>query len=96
MEIDYNVIPAMTHPLSKGWSQPDANDILLDDTHAMMTQETYDKLHKYNYGPPTGMYEGKMWASEYSNPEDKFLCVVYSHPTNAELVRTISRIVWIV
>ena len=60
-----NVIPTMTHPLSKYWDQPDKSDILIDDNNALMTHKTMKKLYNYSTSVPTGVYEGKMWRSEY-------------------------------
>lgn len=57
-------IPPMTHPLSRHWDQPKREDILIDDHHAVMSQETFDQLHRYDGTYPTGAYEGKMWARQ--------------------------------
>lgn len=54
-------IPRMTHPYSRHWDQPDRKRILIDDTHALMTQEDFEKLADYSATIPTGVYEGKMW-----------------------------------
>ncbi len=56
-----NVIPPITHPLGKHWDQPPTSDILIDDTHAVMTRITFEKLHEYSGTFPSGVYEGKMW-----------------------------------
>jgi hypothetical protein len=56
-----NVIPPMTHELSSGWDQPSAKNILVDDSHAVMTYATFKSLHEYSATAPTGVYEGKMW-----------------------------------
>jgi hypothetical protein len=56
-----NVIPPMTHELSRYWEQPLAAEILVDDVHALMTRATFDKLAEYSASNPTGAYEGKMW-----------------------------------
>lgn len=54
-------IPPMTHPLSKGWDQPDRADVLIDEHHAVMSQHTFYSLKNYSGSFPTGVYEGKMW-----------------------------------
>ena len=58
-----NEIPEMIHPLGKAWDQPDKEEILLDDSHALMEQETFDALKNYELSFPTGVYEGKMWRN---------------------------------
>lgn len=57
-------IPDMTHPLSKAWDQPNKNDIVLDTTHAAMTEKTLRQLKNYSASIPSGVYEGKMWRAE--------------------------------
>ena len=57
------MIPEMTHKLGRYWDQPDRSEIEVDDSHAMMSQETLDKLSDYSLSIPTGAYEGKMWKS---------------------------------
>jgi hypothetical protein len=61
---DKNEIPPMTHPLSSAWPQPKRSEILIDDTHAVMTQQTFDKLLNYVHSQPTGVYEGKMFRKD--------------------------------
>lgn len=56
-----NIIPAMTHPLGKHWRQPPRSDILIDDIHALMGEETFHWLAEYSASIPTGVYSGKMW-----------------------------------
>lgn len=56
-----NVIPPMTHPYGKYWDQPSTSDILLDDSHALMSRRTFESLREYSATNPTGAYEGKMW-----------------------------------
>lgn len=34
---------------------------LLDDTHAVMTEDTCAKLSRYDTTNPSGVYEGKVW-----------------------------------
>lgn len=54
-------IPRITDPLGKHWDQPDRSEILLDDTHALMTAATFVHLAEYSATRPTGVYPGKMW-----------------------------------
>lgn len=56
-------IPPITSPLGRFWEQPKREDILMDDQYAIMTMETYRRLHEYNTTYPTGVYEGKMWST---------------------------------
>jgi len=55
------VIPAMTDPLGRSWEQPPASEILVDESHAVMTNTTLLRLHAYDHSIPTGVYTGKMW-----------------------------------
>lgn len=54
-------IPPMTDPMGQYWDQPSRFEIEIDETHAMMTRETFDKLRNYSHSQPTGVYPGKMW-----------------------------------
>lgn len=56
-------IPQMTHPLSKGWSQPDTTKILITDVRAVMSKKIFDDLAEYTTSIPTGVYAGKMWKA---------------------------------
>lgn len=58
------VIPPMTDPLSRYWEQPKTEDILVDDTHAVMTHQTFSELKDYSLTQPTGVYSGKMWKAQ--------------------------------
>lgn len=70
--IDKNVIPPITHPLGQHWDQPSTSSILIDDTHALMTRETFNALHEYSATFPTGVYEGKMWKRHDGVFDSKF------------------------
>lgn len=61
--IDRNEIPPMTHPYGAHWDQPNREEILVDDKHALMTKRTFLQLSEYSYTNPTGTYEGKMWRA---------------------------------
>jgi hypothetical protein len=54
-------IPPITDPMGKNWEQPDRREILIDDTHALMSTSAFNRLHEYSATFPTGAYEGKMW-----------------------------------
>ena len=62
-----NTIPDMVHPLSKHWDQPNRDNILIDNTKALMSGRSLGELHLYSTSIPTGVYEGKMWKSKFQN-----------------------------
>lgn len=62
-EAEDHVIPPMTDPLGKHWEQPPRSDILVDDTHAVMSPSTLRRLYEYSSSIPSGVYNGKMWSS---------------------------------
>lgn len=56
-----NTIPPITDPLGRSWEQPNTSEILIDDTHAVMTEKSFNRLHNYETTYPSGVYPGKMW-----------------------------------
>lgn len=64
LPLSKNVIPRMTHPMSRYWRQPDLSHVLIDDTHALMDRPTFQALATYSTSVPTGAYEGKAWRVE--------------------------------
>lgn len=56
-----NVIPPITDPMGKYWEQPAVSELTIDDTHALMSKESFDRLSDYSRSQPTGCYPGKMW-----------------------------------
>lgn len=64
MSATANEIPPMTDRLGRFWEAPDRSEIVIDDTHALMTLETYNKLLNYERSFPSGVYEGKMWRRD--------------------------------
>jgi hypothetical protein len=60
---DLTTIPEMTDSLGKGWSQPEASEIVIDEEYAIMKQVTFDKLLNYELSEPSALYAGKMWKS---------------------------------
>jgi hypothetical protein len=72
--ITEHVIPPITDPMGKYWNQPDRRRILVDDTHAIMSQRDFDALHEYSCSTPTGVYPGKMWKrnnNAYTTPRQQ-------------------------
>jgi len=61
------MIPNMVHRLSRYWDQPDKEDIIIDDIHALMSKESFSQLKEYSMSIPTGVYEGKMWKAKIAN-----------------------------
>jgi hypothetical protein len=57
----FEAIPPITDPMGRNWQQPDRREILIDDTHAVMTTATFNALAEYSCTNPSGAYEGKMW-----------------------------------
>ncbi len=76
MNPDKNTIPPVTHPYGKYWKQPPLDGILIDDTHALMSERDFASLAEYSATNPTGAYEGKMWRrhdgkfDRHCKPED--------------------------
>lgn len=56
-------IPQMSDPMGKYWTQPDRNNILIDDNHAVMSSHDFITLPEYSCSIPSGVYVGKMWKS---------------------------------
>lgn len=76
-DIRNNVIPPITDPMGSHWEQPDTKHILIDDTHAVMSEATFQRLAEYSGTMPSGVYPGKMWRrhnglyDEKCKPEDR-------------------------
>lgn len=69
-----NVIPIRETMYSKAaWPQPEREHITLDDTHAMMSQGSCDKLLDYSCSMPSGVWIGKMWKCKFIDSESWFL-----------------------
>lgn len=58
-----NTIPPITDPLGKYWDQPSLASILIDDTHAVLTDPDWKSLHEYSCSIPDGKYPGKIWKA---------------------------------
>ncbi len=57
------IIPPITDPLGAHWKQPHRRDIELDETHALMSEQTFKGLMEYSSTFPSGKYDGKMWKA---------------------------------
>ena len=58
-----NIIPPMTDSLGNFWIQPSTENILIDDTHAVMCRDDFNLLVDYSHSVPSGVYPGKMWKT---------------------------------
>lgn len=56
-----NTIPDMVDRLGFYWKQPNREDVLTDDTYAVMSENDFKCLPDYSYSQPSGVYNGKMW-----------------------------------
>lgn len=75
-------IPLMTDPLGRYWEQPLVKDILVDDTHAIMTTKTFEELADYTYTNPSGVYPGKMWKGRMVLCNTKTCPITYYYSNN--------------
>ena len=88
-------IPECVHRLSKYWDQPKNTEVEIDDSHALMSQKSFEELPEYSCSIPTGVYAGKMWKARKSR--DEWLLRWYEYdPTNPHSCRIHSRIILIV
>lgn len=58
---ELNTIPPINSPLGRHWTQPNVQNILIDDTHALMEDSDFNELKDYSHSIPSGVYPGKMW-----------------------------------
>lgn len=56
-----HAIPPMTDPLGQHWHQPKTDSVLVDDTHAVVSDADFHRLPEYSCSMPGGVYPGKMW-----------------------------------
>lgn len=69
-----NLIPEMTHELSRHWVQPkDIRDAPMDDTHVLLTAWQLAELNEYSHSMPSGVYFGKCWYRD-NGPGSVWLC----------------------
>jgi hypothetical protein len=57
-------IPRVTDPRGQWWEQPDRSEIEVDETHALMSRETFSKLSEDDHSI-SATFAGKMWKSWY-------------------------------
>lgn len=76
-------LPPMTDPLGRYWKQPRPHEIVLDNTHALVSADAFRRLSEYSSTVPTGVYVGKAWRSYYAGAW--FLRWYDAHPTDADL-----------
>lgn len=86
--MDENVIPVITHPLGKAWDQPDKDNVLVDNKNALMSKKSFNELLEYSCSQPSGVYEGKMWKSQYNGT---WYLKWFDFHSNPEYVSTKSR-----
>jgi hypothetical protein len=60
-----STIPQMTDPMGCSWSQPPTESIIIDNDHALMTEQVFNALKEYSSSIPSGTYEGKMWKMQH-------------------------------
>ena len=87
------IIPPITDPLGKHWQQPHRRFIELDNTHALMSEQTFKGLKEYSTSIPTGRYEGKMWKGF---TKGEWYLVWFAPDINHNLLRIERRIILIV
>lgn len=61
--MDSNIIPVMTDEMGRYWQQPERESILIDDSHAVMSEKDFEYLANYSHSIPSGVYPGKMWKA---------------------------------
>lgn len=81
-------IPDMTHPLGRVWDQPKRENILLDETHAVMSEKDFAELCEYSRTIPSGKYVGKMWKAKI---DGKWFLVWYDYDPNPDYLTIPSR-----
>lgn len=91
-------IPECIHPLSKHWGQPKNTDIAIDDSHALMSEESFEQLYEYSTSIPTGVYAGKMWKWRRNRTQDKewFLRWYEDDQTNIGMCLVKTRIILVI
>lgn len=73
------MIPVMDDPLGKHWQQPeDIREVVMDETHVLLTPQQLGHLAEYNTTRPSGVYPGKCWKTWY---QGAFYLVWYGDET---------------
>lgn len=55
------IIPLYTPPLGSKWTQPHRRFVEIDETHALMSVQTFKGLKEYSTTLPEERKEGMMW-----------------------------------
>ena len=76
-----NTIPEITDPMGRHWKQPSKDEILIDDTHALMPQNVFERLSDYSCTMPSGVYAGKMWRRrhDFYDPSKGWMLCWFGH-----------------
>lgn len=61
--VNVNIIPPITDRLGAHWRQPTLDQVLIDDTHAVVDRAAFAKLAEYSTTLPSAVYPGKMWRA---------------------------------
>lgn len=78
-EINKNYIPISQIPKERYWRQPDRSEIIVDDTHALMSLSAFNELQDYPEKYHAYRYVGKMCR-------DKDLFYWYGHHRDENMV----------
>ena len=89
-------IPECVHPLSEHWDQPKNAEIEIDETHVLMSEESFEQLHEYSMSIPTGVYAGKMWKAHNRFNGEWYLRWYEDGPLGSGTCRIKSRIILMV
>lgn len=91
MNTDNHAIPPMTDLLGVHWKQPRRENVLVDDTHAVMSVWDCAALPEYSRTKPSGVYPGKMWK-HITRDDVLYLCWFGIVPGNDKVCSNNSRI----
>jgi hypothetical protein len=91
-----NVIPPLTDPACKNWRQPTANNILIDDVNALMSEDDFNQLtdySSYKLDRDIQPYVGKMFKRKV---KDHWQLVWYSYDPEPKWCKNNYRIIIII
>jgi hypothetical protein len=74
-----HVVPPITELVGRSWRQPNRARIVIDDAYAYMTRSAFEDLAEYSHSMPTGVYDGKMWRSQYATRRGGPFVLFYLH-----------------
>lgn len=80
------IIPPITDPLGKYWSQPKTENIKFAFKCAWVSKQDYALLAEYSATNPTGAYQGKMWKRIVRG--QAYLCWFVDDPTDPKYLLT--------